>query len=146
VANNVVQTKGSIGYVEYAYAKQNKLTFVNMINKDGKAVAPESASFQAAAANADWAKSEDFFVILTEQPGAGSWPIAGATFILVYQEPQDAAATGEALKFFDWAYKNGDKMAEDLDYVPMPDAIVDLIHKEWTKVKDTSGKPVFAMY
>jgi phosphate transport system substrate-binding protein len=145
VANNVVQTKGSIGYVEYAYAKQNKLTFVDMINKDGKAVAPEIASFQAAAANADWAKSEDFFVILTEQPGAGSWPIAGATFILVYQEPQDVAATGEALKFFDWAYKNGDKMAEELDYVPMPDAIVDLIHKEWAKVKDTSGKPVFAM-
>jgi phosphate transport system substrate-binding protein len=145
VANNVVQTKGSIGYVEYAYAKQNKLTFVDMINKDGKAVAPEIKSFQAAAANADWAKSEDFFVILTEQPGAASWPIAGATFILVYAEPQDSAATGEALKFFDWAYKNGDKMAEDLDYVPMPDAIVDLIHKEWTKVKDTSGKPVFAM-
>jgi phosphate transport system substrate-binding protein len=145
VANNVVQTKGSIGYVEYAYAKQNKLTFVDMINKDGKAVAPEIKSFQAAAANADWAKSEDFFVILTEQPGAASWPIAGATFILLYAEPQDSAATGEALKFFDWAYKNGDKMAEDLDYVPMPDAIVDLIHKEWTKVKDTSGKPVFAM-
>ncbi len=145
MANNVVQTKGSIGYVEYAYAKQNKLTYVDMVNKDGKTVAPEIASFQAAAANADWAKAEDFFVILTEQPGAGSWPIAGATFILVYAEPQDSAATGEALKFFDWAYKNGDKMAEELDYVPMPDAVVDLIHKEWAKVKDTSGNPVFAM-
>jgi phosphate transport system substrate-binding protein len=145
VANNVVQTKGSIGYVEYAYAKQNKLTYANMINKDGKAVSPDIKSFQAAAANADWANSEDFFVILTEQPGAASWPIAGATFILVYKEPQDAAATGEALKFFDWAYKSGDKMAEDLDYVPMPDAVVDLIHKEWASVKGTDGKPIFAM-
>jgi len=145
VANNVVQTKGSIGYVEYAYAKQNKLTYANMINKDGKAVSPDLKSFQAAAANADWANSEDFFVILTEQPGAASWPIAGATFILVYKEPQDAAATGEALKFFDWAYKSGDKMAEDLDYVPMPDAVVDLIHKEWASVKGTDGKPIFAM-
>jgi len=145
VANNVVQTKGSIGYVEYAYAKQNKLTYANMINKDGKAVSPDIKSFQAAAANADWANSEDFFVILTEQPGAASWPIAGATFILVYKEPQDAAATGEALKFFDWAYKSGDKMAEDLDYVPMPDAVVDLIHKEWATVKGTDGKPIFAM-
>src|SRR4026208_778761 len=137
VANNVVQTKGSIGYVEYAYAKQNKLTYANMINKEGKTVAPELKSFQAAAANADWANSEDFFVILTEQPGAASWPLAGATFTLVYKEPQDAAATGEALKFFDWAYKSGDKMAEDLDYVPMPDAVVDLIHKEWASVKGT---------
>ena len=145
VANNVVQTKGSIGYVEYAYAKQNKLTYANMINKDGKAVSPDIKSFQAAAANADWANSEDFFVILTEQPGAASWPIAGATFILVYKEPQDAAATGEALKFFEWAYKSGDKMAEDLDYVPMPDAVVDLIHKEWASVKGTDGKPIFAM-
>jgi phosphate transport system substrate-binding protein len=145
VANNVVQTKGSIGYVEYAYAKQNKLIYANMINKDGKAVSPDIKSFQAAAANADWANSEDFFVILTEQPGAASWPIAGATFILVYKEPQDAAATGEALKFFDWAYKSGDKMAEDLDYVPMPDAVVDLIHKEWASVKGTDGKPIFAM-
>jgi phosphate transport system substrate-binding protein len=145
VANNVVQTKGSIGYVEYAYAKQNKLTYANMINKDGKAVSPDLKSFQAAAANADWANSEEFFVILTEQPGAASWPIAGATFILVYKEPQDAAATGEALKFFDWAYKSGDKMAEDLDYVPMPDAVVDLIHKEWASVKGTDGKPIFAM-
>jgi phosphate transport system substrate-binding protein len=145
VANNVVQTKGSIGYVEYAYAKQNKLTYANMINKDGKAVSPDIKSFQAAAANADWANSEDFFVILTEQRGAASWPIAGATFILVYKEPQDAAATGEALKFFDWAYKSGDKMAEDLDYVPMPDAVVDLIHKEWASVKGTDGKPIFAM-
>jgi phosphate transport system substrate-binding protein len=145
VANNVAQTKGAIGYVEYAYAKQNKMTFVNMINKAGKAVAPEIKSFQAAAANADWAKSEDFFVILTDQPGEGSWPIAGATFILLYQVPQDAAATGEALKFFNWAYKNGGKMAEDLDYVPMADNVVELIKEEWKKVKDSSGKPVFAM-
>ena len=145
VANNVKQTNGAIGYVEYAYAKQNKLTSVNMVNKDGKTVAANAATFQAAAANADWAKSEDFYVILTDQPGATTWPIAGATFILLYQVPQDAAATGEALKFFDWAYAKGDKMAEELDYVPMPDSVVALIKEEWKKVKDSSGKPVFAM-
>jgi phosphate transport system substrate-binding protein len=145
VANNVTQTKGSIGYVEYAYVKQNKLTFVNMINKDGKSVAPNAAAFQAAAANADWAKSDSFYVILTDQPGAASWPIAGATFILMYKEPQDPAASSEALKFFDWAYKNGDKMAEDLDYVPMPDSVVELIKAEWKEIKDPAGKPVFAM-
>jgi len=145
VANNVKQTNGAIGYVEYAYAKQNNLTSVNMVNKDGKTVAPNAAAFQAAAANADWAKSEDFYVILTDQPGATTWPIAGATFILLYQVPQDAAATGEALKFFDWAYSKGDKMAEELDYVPMPDKVVALIKEEWKQVKDSAGKPIFAM-
>jgi PBP superfamily domain len=145
VANNVIQTKGAIGYVEYAYAKQNKMTYVNMINKDGKSVSPNAASFQAAAANADWAKADDFYVVLTDQPGEASWPIAGATFILMYKEPQDVAASGEALKFFDWAYKSGDKMAEDLDYVPMPDSVVALIEKAWKGIKDSSGKPVFAM-
>lgn len=145
VANNVKQTKGAIGYVEYAYAKQNKLTSVNMVNKDGKTVAANASTFQAAAANADWAESENFYVILTDQAGADTWPIAGATFILLYREPQDTAATGEALKFFDWAYTKGDKMAEELDYVPMPDSVVALIKEEWKKVKDSSGKPIFAM-
>jgi phosphate transport system substrate-binding protein len=146
VANNVQNTKGSIGYVEYAYAKQNKLTTVSMINKDGAAVAPNSASFQAAAASANWQKADGFYVILTEQPGAASWPIAGATFILIPKQPKDPAAAAAALKFFAWAYAKGDKMAEDLDYVPMPKAVVTEIQKVWaTEIKDASGKPIFAM-
>jgi phosphate transport system substrate-binding protein len=145
VANNVAQTKGSIGYVEYAYAKQNKLTFTDMVNKDGKTVAPEMPSFQAAAANADWSSVPGFAVILTEQPGAASWPITAATFILMHTVPADAANSAAALKFFDWAYKNGDKMAGELDYIPMPDSVVALVKKEWTKIKDSAGKPVFAM-
>ena len=144
VANNVANTKGSIGYVEYAYAKQNNMTTVNMINKDGKSVSPNAAAFQAAAANADWEKADDFYVILTDQPGATTWPIAGATFILIYEKPQDPAAASEALKFFSWAYAKGDKMAEDLDYVPMPDSVVNAIQKVWaSQIKDASGKPIF---
>ena len=115
VANNVAQTGGSIGYVEYAYAKQNNLTSVNMINRDGKSIPPSAASFQAAAASADWEKAEGFYVILTDQPGASTWPIAGATFILVPKQPPDAEAVAEALKFFAWAYANGRRMAEALD-------------------------------
>jgi len=145
VSNNVGNTKGSIGYVEYAYAKQNQLTTVSMINKDGKTVMPNSASFQAAAASADWEKADNFFVILTNQSGAGSWPIAGATFILIYKQPQDPAAAAEALKFFGWAYAKGSKMAEDLDYVPMPPNVVTAIQKVWAaEIKDASGKPLFS--
>jgi phosphate transport system substrate-binding protein len=145
VANNVANTKGAIGYVEYAYAKQNKMTSVSMINKDGKAVEPSAAAFQAAAANADWEKADHYYVILTDQPGATSWPIAGATFILIHKQPQDPAAATEALKFFAWAYKKGDKMAEELDYVPMPDKVVTAIQKMWsTEIKDGSGKPLLA--
>jgi phosphate transport system substrate-binding protein len=144
VANNVANTQGSIGYVEYAYAKQNNMTTVDMINKDGKTVAPSAAAFQAAAANADWEKADSFYVILTDQPGATTWPIAGATFILIYQQPQDPIAAAEALKFFSWAYAKGDKMAEDLDYVPMPDPVVNAIQKVWgNQIKDASGKPIF---
>jgi phosphate transport system substrate-binding protein len=145
VANNVALTKGAIGYVEYAYAKQNKLTHSNMINRDGTTVAPEKKSFQAAAANADWSSVPGFAVILTDQPGAESWPITAASFILMHKDPQEPAASREALKFFDWAYKDGDKMAEELDYVPMPDNVVDLVHKEWAKIKDKSGKPILVM-
>jgi phosphate transport system substrate-binding protein len=145
VANNVANTKGSIGYVEYAYAIQNKMASVNMINKDGKSVPPSAEAFQAAAANADWEKSDHYYVILTDQPGAASWPIAGATFILIHTQPQDPAAATEALKFFAWAYKNGSKMAEDLDYVPMPAKVVTSIEKMWAAdIKDGSGKPLFA--
>ncbi|QWG13804.1 phosphate ABC transporter substrate-binding protein PstS [Bradyrhizobium sediminis] len=132
VAGNVSQTKNSIGYVEYAYAKQNKLTYGAVINKAGKTVLPTIAAFQAAAANADWAGAKNYFVILTDQPGEASWPITGATFILMHKDPADKAASGEAIKFFKWAFAKGDKMAEELDYIPMPDSVVKLIEKTWS--------------
>jgi phosphate transport system substrate-binding protein len=145
VANNVAQTRGSIGYVEYAYAKQNKLNFTKMINKDGKTVAPLSDTFQAAAANADWNSVPGYGVILSNQPGAQSWPMTAATFILIPKQPKDGAAAGEALKFFAWAYAKGDKMAEELDFVPMPANVVNAIEGVWAKeIKDASGKPLFA--
>jgi phosphate transport system substrate-binding protein len=131
VANNVANTKGSIGYVEYAYAKQNKLTYTKMVNKNGKTVAPTSEAFQAAAANADWKSKPGFGVILANEPGDKSWPMTAATWILIYKKPADAKATGEALKFFAWAYKNGGKMAEELDYVPMPANVVKDIEAYW---------------
>ena len=145
VANNVMQTKGSIGYVETAYAKQNKLTTVKLINKEGKSVAATGETIQAAAAAADWANAPGYYMILTDEPGAAAWPIAGATFILLPKQPKDASAAGEALKFFAWAYKNGDKAAAELDYVPMPANIKKLIETTWVKeVKDEAGKPIFA--
>ncbi len=141
VANNVLQTSGAIGYVEYAYAKQNKMTFADMINKDGKRVAPDTQTFQAAAANADWANAPGFYQILTDEPGASSWPIAGATFILMHKTPSDPAAAAEALKFFSWAYEKGGKMAEDLDYVPLPSSVIALIKKSWaSEIKGPGGK------
>jgi len=132
VAGNVSQTKNSIGYVEYAYAKQNKLTHAALINKAGKTVQPTMAAFQAAASNADWAKAPGYYVILTDQPGEASWPITAATFILMHKEPVDKAASAEAIKFFKWAFEKGDKMAEELDYIPMPDSVVKLIEKTWS--------------
>jgi phosphate transport system substrate-binding protein len=142
VANNVAQTAGAIGYVEYAYAKQNKMTFVDMINKDGKRVSPSEQSFQAAAANADWANAPGFYQILTDEPGAKSWPIAGATFILMHATPDDPAAAAQALKFFSWAYQNGGAAAEELDYVPLPNPVVALIKKSWADIKGADGKPL----
>ena len=132
VANNVANTKGAIGYVEYAYANQNKLTHTQMINKGGKTVQPTAETFQAAAANADWKSEPGFGVILANQPGDKSWPMTAATWILMYKKPQDAASAGEALKFFNWAFAKGDKMAEELDYIPMPESVVKLIEKTWT--------------
>jgi len=146
VANNVANTKGSVGYLEYAYAKQNKLTFTQMVNKDGKPVAPTSESFQAAAANANWKSQPGFGVILANQPGATSWPMTAATWILMYKVPQDTANSTEALKFFDWAYKKGGKMAEELDYVPMPANVVKDVEQTWSaEIKDASGKPLFGV-
>jgi len=145
VANNVAQTKGAIGYVEYAYAKQNHLTYTKLVNKSGKSVAPTAEAFAAAAASADWLGTPGFSVILTEQPGDASWPIAGATFILIPKKPPDPAAAGEALKFFSWAYAHGGEMAEALDYVPLPESVVKAVEKMWaSNIKDGSGKPLFA--
>jgi len=131
VAGNISQTKNSIGYVEYAYAKQNKLTYAALINKAGKTVQPTVAAFQAAASNADWAKAPGYYLILTDQPGEASWPITAATFILMHKEPADKAASAEAVKFFKWAFEKGDKLAAELDYIPITAAGVTLIEKTW---------------
>ena len=144
VAESVARTEGAIGYVEYAAAAQHKLTYAAMINREGKTVAPAMASFQAAAANADWKSVLGYGLMLTDQPGEGSWPITAASFILMHAVAQDAAASREALKFFDWAYRKGDALAETLDYVPMPDNVVGLVQEEWAKIKDPAGKPIFA--
>jgi phosphate ABC transporter phosphate-binding protein len=145
VANNVSQTGGAIGYVEYAYAKQNKLTYTDLINKDGKKVEPTAAAFSAAAANADWSSQPGYGVILANQAGAESWPMTSATWILVYQKPDDAAATAEALKFFAWSYAKGDDLAAGLDYVPMPDAVVKSVEEMWSKdIVDGNGKSLYS--
>jgi len=135
VAGNVAQAAGSIGYVEYAYAKQNHLKAVKMMNKDGAVVSPNLQSFSAAAANTNWAGLDHFYVILTDASGKDSWPIAGATFILMYKQPSDQAASATALKFFKWAYANGDDMARNLDYVPMPDSAVAAIQASWKNIQ-----------
>jgi phosphate transport system substrate-binding protein len=131
VSGNISQTKNSIGYVEYAYAKQNKLTYTGLVNKAGKSVQPTVEAFQAAASNADWTHAPGYYVILTDQPGDKSWPITASTFILMHKDATDKAASQEAIKFFRWAFKNGGKMAEELDYIPMPDGVVQLIEKTW---------------
>ena len=142
VANMTTQTDGAIGYVEYAYAKQNKMAYTNLVNEAGKVVAPAAQSFQAAAANADWAHAAGYHLILTNQPGEKSWPITGASFILVYASPPDPAATGEALKFFNWAYSHGAQMAADLDYVPLPDSLIKLVRQTWKS--QVKGVPAVA--
>lgn len=131
VANNVATTQGAIGYVEFAYAEQNKLTYASMVNKAGKTVSPTMETFQAAAANADWANAPGFYNILANQPGDKSWPMTAATFILLPKNPPNKAAAKDAIDFFKWAYDKGDKMAEDLDYIPMPDSVVALVEKMW---------------
>jgi phosphate transport system substrate-binding protein len=137
----VQRLPNSIGYVEYAYAKQNKMTYALMQNAAGNFVAPEDTSFKAAAAGADWSKS--FYQILTNQPGKDSWPITGATFIMMHTKQDKPQQANASLRFFDWAFKNGDKVAEELDYVPMPDSVKAAIRKEWAKITDASGKAVF---
>ena len=140
VAAFVGRLNNSIGYVEYAYVKQNKMTYALMQNSAGNYVAPDDSAFKAAAAGADWAKS--YYQILTNQPGKDAWPITGATFILMHRAQDKPAQATATLKFFDWAYKNGDKTADDLDYVPMPDSVKAVIAKGWSDIQDASGKPV----
>ncbi len=140
VAAFVGRLPNSIGYVEYAYVKQNKMTYALMQNSAGSFVAPDDSAFKAAAAGADWAKS--FYQILTEQPGKDSWPITGATFILMQKAQDKPAQAAAALKFFSWAYQNGDQTADGLDYVPMPAAVKTAVEKAWGEIKDTSGKAV----
>jgi len=132
VSGNIGQTKNSIGYVEYAYAKQNKLTYTTLVNKAGKTVEPTIEAFQAAAANADWAHAPGYYLILTDQPGEKSWPIVATTFVLMHKDPADKANAAEAIKFFKFAFEKGDKMAQDLDYIPMPESVVKLIEKTWS--------------
>jgi len=144
VASYVQRLKGSIGYVEYAYALQNKMAYAQLQNKAGKFVKPDSETFQAAAAGADWAGTPGFNLMLTDQTGENSWPITGATFILVYRKQEKPEVGKEVLKFFDWAYRHGGKLAEQLDYVPMPTSVVKLVEETWKKeIKDTGGKAVW---
>ena len=143
VAANVKQTGNSIGYVEFAYAKQNNLVYGDMINHDGQKVEPITETFAAAAANADWKSAEGFYLLLTDQPGAKSWPITASTFILMPTEPKDPEAATAALKFFDWAYSNGGEAAKSLDYIPMPKSVVELVKQEWAAdIKGADGKPL----
>ncbi len=133
VANNVKQVSGSIGYVEYAYATINKIPYAKLINKAGKAVVPSLESFKAAAAAADWKSAPGFYMVLTDLPGENTWPIVGATFILIHKEQLNAEKAKETLKFFDWAFKHGDAIAQELHYVTMPDSVVALIQEGWSK-------------
>ena len=144
VAAFVGKVDGSIGYVEYAYALQNKMTSVMLKNHDGKFVAPTSDNFQAAAAGADWAHADSYYMVLTDQPGANSWPITGASFILLYKNQANPEQAKEVLKFFAWSYKNGGKSALSLDYVPMPDNVVKMIETTWkNEEKDSAGKEIW---
>jgi len=144
VAAFVKKLRGSIGYVEYAYAIQNKMASVLLRNRDGRFVAPTSENFQAAAAGADWSNAEGYYLVLTDQPGADSWPITGASFILMYKKQADAGQAKEVLKFFDWCYRNGAEAARSLDYVTMPDKVAEMVRVTWTDVlRDTSGNAIW---
>jgi phosphate transport system substrate-binding protein len=144
VASYVQRIDGSIGYVEYAYAKQNKLSVAKMTNRESNVVTPSDEAFAAAAAGADWSKARGMYLVLTDQPGKQSWPMTGASFILMHKVQAKPENAREVLKFFDWSFQNGDKMAAELDYVPMPDPVVKMIQSTWkSQIKDASGKPVY---
>jgi len=143
VAAEVRQTNGAIGYVEYAYAKQNHMVYATMQNKSGQWVAPDAANFAAAAAGARWSSAPGFYLLLLNQPGGKSWPITGATFILMHKHQTSAQAGHDVLAFYDWAYKNGDGQAEALDYVSLPEPVKGLIRKSWSGIVGPNGKPVY---
>lgn len=143
VAALTSRTIGGIGYVEYAYALQSKLTYTKLVNHDGTALEPSIAAFQAAAANADWQSAPGFYLILTNQPGKDTWPITGATFILMHKKPDHPDRAKEVLKFFDWTYKNGADMAKSLSYVPMPASAVTIFQDSWKQILGPDGKPVW---
>jgi phosphate transport system substrate-binding protein len=144
VASYVQRINGAIGYVEYAYAKQNRMAHVLVKNKEGEFSAPSAKSFQAAAAGVDWKTAPGMYLILTDAPGKGAWPIAGATFILMHKAQEKPENAKEVLRFFTWAYEKGDDMAQALDYVPLPNAVVSLIQSSWkSQIKDTAGKPLY---
>ena len=143
VAALTSRTDGAIGYVEYAYALQNKMTYTQLRNHEGAFVTPNSASFQAAAANADWTQAPGFYLLLTDQPGKESWPITGATFILMHKQQTDPVKAREVLNFFDWAYRNGAKLAEELAYVPMPQKVIGMVEQSWKSIAGPDGKPVW---
>ena len=142
VASYVQRIHGAIGYVEYAYVLQNHMTYAMMQNKEGEYVSPNAKSFQAAAAGADWSKAPGMNLMLTDAPGKGAWPIAGATFILVHTTSDNPAQEKQVLEFFKWAYANGSKIAESLDYVPMPASVAKRIESNWKEIKDSSGRPI----
>ena len=144
VAANVQRIKGAIGYVEWAYAKKNKMSHTQLKNKDGVFLQPDDDNFKAAAAGAEWTKTPGFAVVLTDQAGKSSWPITGVTYALLHKSQTDAAKGKEVLKFFDWAYKNGGAAATELDYVPMPAAVTKLVEDAWkANLKDASGKALW---
>ena len=140
VAAFVTRLPNSIGYVEYAYVKQNKMTYTLLKNKDGQFATPDDLNFKAAAASADWSKT--FYQVLTEQPGKDTWPLSGATFIMMHKLQEKPVQASNSLKFFEWAFNTGDKMASDLEYVALPDGVKALVRKQWAEVKDASGKAV----
>ncbi|WP_322529400.1 phosphate ABC transporter substrate-binding protein PstS [Salinicola sp. LHM] len=143
VASQIANTNGAIGYVEFAYAAQNDLSLVHLKNQAGKVVAPSMESFMAAAANADWKAAPGMYLVLTNQPGDESWPITGASFILMHKEVQDADAARQALEFFDWAYSNGSEMAQELDYVPMPENVAEMVRDRWSEIQGPDGGAVW---
>ena len=144
VAANVQRIKGAIGYVEWAYAKKNKIAHTQLKNKDGNFVQPDDDNFKAAAANAEWSKTPGFGVVLTDQAGKNSWPITGVSFILMHKQQADANKGKEVIKFFDWAFKNGDAAATELDYVPLPESVVKQVQGAWkANLKDASGKALY---
>lgn len=144
VSAMVQQLKNSIGYVEYAYAKRNKIPHAQVRNRDGNFVQPDDATFKAAAANADWANAPGFYLLLTDQKGKDAWPITGASFILMYKQQQDALTGRAVLRFFDWSFKNGGQMSTDLEYVHLPPAVIQLVQNHWkNQIKDKDSNAIW---